>query len=44
VGRKSGIALINELDGIECLVIDETNSLYYSNKLEMNYILQEEKQ
>lgn len=43
VGRKSGIALINELDGIECLVIDNMNTLFYSNKLEMNYVLQREK-
>ncbi len=39
IGRKSGIALINELDGIECLVIDDSNQIYYSNKLEMNYLL-----
>lgn len=39
IGRKSGIALINELDGIECLVIDDTNQIYYSNKLEMNYLM-----
>jgi thiamine biosynthesis lipoprotein len=39
IGRKSGIALINELDGIECLVIDDTNKIFYSNKLEMNYLV-----
>ncbi len=33
VGAEDGIALINRLDGIECLVIDERNEMHVSKNL-----------
>ncbi|WP_407264772.1 FAD:protein FMN transferase [Tenacibaculum maritimum] len=36
MGQKKGLMLINELKGIECLLIDENNKLYRSTNLKLN--------
>lgn len=36
MGKEKGLTLINQLKGIECLLIDETNKLYPSNNLKLN--------
>ena len=33
MGAEDGIALINRLDGIECLVMDERNEMHFSKNL-----------
>ncbi len=38
MGKKKGLKLINQLKDIECLLIDDTNNLYFSNTLKTNHI------
>lgn len=37
MGREKGLQLINSLNGIECLVIDDDNTLWSSDGLMLNY-------
>ncbi len=37
LGKKEGIALIDRLKGIECLIIDENNIWHHSKNLELNF-------
>lgn len=37
MGVTNGLNLINQLEGIECLIIDDQNKMHYSNHLELNY-------
>lgn len=37
LGKEEGIALINQLNGIECLVIDDNAGIWQSKNLNLNY-------
>ena len=37
LGKEKGINLINELKGIECLIITEEGTIFQSDKLKLNY-------
>ena len=43
LGREEGLKLINHLDGIECLIIDKDQELHFSDNLQSQYILVDEK-
>lgn len=37
LGIEDGIYLANKLNGVECLIIDQDNKLYTSDKMQLNY-------
>ncbi|UII22330.1 FAD:protein FMN transferase [Fulvivirga ligni] len=37
LGKEKGLALINQLKGIECFLVDDHDELSYSNNLKLNY-------
>ncbi len=37
LGEKEGIAMIDQLNGIECLLVNEKDELRTSKKLKLNY-------
>ena len=42
MGTIEGLSLINQLQGIECFIIDDENTIHYSENLKRNYIHFEE--
>ena len=38
LGVEAGIELIDQLNGIECLIIDDQNKLHHSKGLELNFV------
>lgn len=38
LGKQRGLKLINQLNGIDCLIIDDNNDLHYSAKLQLNIV------
>ena len=40
LGVDEGLALINQLHAIECFIIDEKDSLFYSSGIELDYIVE----
>lgn len=37
LGVKKGLLLVNQLAGVECLIVDEKDELYTSDKIQLNY-------
>jgi FAD:protein FMN transferase len=37
MGRENGLNMINQLNGIECLIIDDNNKIHSSDGLQLNY-------
>lgn len=37
LGSTDGMALINQLEGVEAIIIDESNHLFFSNNIQSNY-------
>ncbi len=42
LGEKEGIAMIDQLNGIECLLVNEKDELRTSKKLKLNYYTKNE--
>ncbi|MBN1822209.1 MAG: FAD:protein FMN transferase, partial [Prolixibacteraceae bacterium] len=42
MGRETGIDFINQLPGIECVIVDEQGKIYKSDHIELNNIKNEE--
>lgn len=36
LGTTDGIALINKLEGVECVIVDDQNKIHFSNNIESN--------
>ena len=41
LGAKDGLLLINKLEGIECVVIDDSNEIHFSSNIESNLVANE---
>ncbi len=40
LGKDDGMKLVNHLEGVECIIIDENNKLYFSENVKTNYIIE----